>query len=236
MLISIDLSPRQAARMLAQAVRTRAKLEIEPRPHTCASLLWGTLAAREQDLLRVALFEGGSEFAAGALVGAMCDVRMILSGHLCMFSTFVAEVSNTRVPPTLLLAVPEVLQIANRRRFARHSPTEPVAVQVRVPAIAESFTAALSNIGPSGLACRVTSEELWDRLFIGDELELAFALPWSEDVFHIRAVTCAKSGEPDEGPMTVRFEFVPAGFEEPLQRLRAGLNEESARLTQSEDL
>jgi hypothetical protein len=234
MVVTLDLTARQAARVLAQAVRVRAKLEIEPRPESCRSLIWGTIDGRQDDLVQVVLHYAGQELASVGLVGAMCDVRTIVSGQLCMFSTCVMDVINEAVPRRLTLAVPQTIQVANRRRFARRCPTEPVPVRICVAGSGPPFVAVLSNIGPNGIGCRVASRDLDELLLIGDETKVEFVLPWSSDVYVLSAVTCSKSAERDEQCMAVGFEFVGTKDDAMLQRLRNALNSEAARLIESD--
>ncbi len=232
MLVAIDLGARQTARILTQAVKARAKLEIEPRPEACSELLWGTLTSREDDTLMVELHDGAAQRPLNALLGAMCDVRTILSDQLCMFSTFILDASSHTVPQRITLAVPDSVQLANRRRHVRRSPIEPVTLRLTVPESSTPFVAILSNIGPIGLACRSVSRELDDVLFIGDEIQLQFALPWSSEMFTLPATVCNKNSVGEPGHMLIGLEYVDQANHDTLERLRAVINDEAARLTQ----
>lgn len=234
MLITLDLTARQAARVLSQAVHTHAKLEIEPRPDSCSALLWGCVAGQEQDLLQVDLFETGRDVVLSALIGAMCDVRTILSGQLCIFSTFIADAQSAAIPPRISLATPETIQVANRRRFARRATTEPVPVRLAIPGTPAPLVAVLVNIGPSGIGCRLVDGLQDDPLFIGDEIEVEFLLPWSDQVFTSPACVCNKNPCREEGHMLVGLEFIPRGNEAALDRLRTALSEQTAFLTEME--
>lgn len=234
MLVTLDLTARQAARVLSQAVHTHAKLEIEPRPESCSALLWGGVVGREQDLLQVDLYESGRTVAIAALIGAMCDVRTILSGQLCIFTTFIADANPNVVPPRILLAMPETIQVANRRRFARKTTTEPVPVHVSIPGLQSPVVAVLANIGPNGIGCRIVDPGPDDPLFIGDELEVEFVLPWSDEVFTLSACVCAKTPRKEEGHLVVGLEFVPRDKQAVLDRLRTALSEQTARLTETD--
>ena len=233
MLVTLDLTARQAARVLAQAVRTRAKLEIEPRPESYAALLWGNLAGREGDLLVVDLHYSARLLPLALLIGAMCDVRTILSGQLCLFSTVIVDASDAGVPRRLLLASPETVQLANRRRFARHTPTDPVPVRLSITGRTDPFVLGLANIGPTGMACRAPRTGLDDALFIGDVVQLEFALPWSGEIHKLPASVCGKTPCPDQEQMVVGLEFAVADHDpaaSALEHLRAALNDEAARL------
>jgi hypothetical protein len=234
MLVTLDLTARQAQRVLGQAIRSRVKLEVEPRPEADNTLLWGTLSGREKDLLVVDLYDHQAHPPPlGMLIGAMCDARLILSGQLCLFSTFIQDVAENAAPRQLMLATPETIQVANRRRFARKAPLEPVPVRFLPAGSTTPLVAILSNIGPTGLGCRVVNRELEDLLFIGDEVELEFVLPWSNEVYTLRAAVCNKNRCREEGHLLVGFEFVQEN-EAALVRLRAALSDETARLTERE--
>ena len=146
MLVTLDLTTRQAHRVLLQALRMRAKLEIEPRPEAMSALLWGMLAGQENDILLVDLHDAGHEVTLATLVGAMCDVRTILSGQLCLFSSHIVDATAHTVPQRVMLAVPETIQVANRRRFTRKAPIEPVPVRIAVPATETPYIEKESNV------------------------------------------------------------------------------------------
>ena len=234
MLVALDLTARQAARVLTQALKTRAKLEIDPRPEFMDSPLWGTLANREQDTLLVHVLDAGQNVALPTLIGAMCDVRTILSEQLYMFSTMIVDASTGTAPRHISLAVPDVIQVANRRRFARRSPIEPIPVRLTVPGAAQPFVGNLANISRNGLACRAPRRELEDLLLIGDEIGLEFALPWANQLYALGATVCIKTPGTDQDHFTVGFEFVAndAAARATLELLRAALDGETQRLTE----
>ncbi len=234
MLVALDLNDRQAARVIAQALQSEARLEIEPRPDQFDALLWGTLKGRENDVLRIDLYDRGHAGPLGALVGAMADVRTILSEQLYLFSTFIVDADEGGVPTRLCLAVPELIQVANRRCFVRQTPTEPIPVRISLHATNEPFVANLADLGHGGLRMRIARKPLDDILFIGDPVHVEFALPWTTGVFSLPAFVCVKSPGPDESTLHVGVEFTdsPDGSTAPvLERLRAALLSESARLT-----
>lgn len=232
MLVTLDLTTRQAARVLAQAVRQRATVELEPRPETHNALLWGHLVGRQDHVLLVDLHDTGHQISLAGLTGAMCDVRTILSGQLCLFSTHILDAVDQGIPQRLVVAVPDTIQVANRRRFARKQPHESIPVRLLVPGGHPPLVGTLVNIGASGLACRATGPTLDELLLIGDEVDIEFVLPWAADIYTLPAIVCSKSRDGDEGLMTVGFEFVNRDNEQTLTRLRAAISHETARLTE----
>lgn len=234
MLLALDLTARQATRVLTQAVRLRAKLEIDPRPVFLDTPLWGTLEGREQELLVVQLMETRQELVGASLIGAMCDVRAVLSGQLYLFSTLIADATDNTAPRRLTLAVPEVVQVANRRRFTRRSPIEPIPVRLTVPGARDPFVGNLANISRNGIGCRVAKRELEDLLLIGNEVRVEFVLPWTNHVYSLPAEVCTKNECYDQDHLIIGLEFRAdeAAARATLELLRTALDNETQRLTE----
>jgi hypothetical protein len=233
MLVALDLTARQAARVLTQAVRTHARLEIDPRSLFLDPPLGGTLESSDAAHLVVALTDGHERVTLATLVGAMCDVRTILSRQLYLFSTAILE-ANDGAAKRLRLAIPQSIQVANRRQFARRSPTEPVPVRLTVPGAAQPLVGQLTNISRNGLGCRGGRQELDGVLLIGDEIHTEFVLPWATQVFALPATVCTKTVCHDRSNLLVGLEFAaqaPA-TRATLELLRTALDSETRRLTE----
>lgn len=234
MLLALDLTPRQAARVLAEAVRRRAKMEIDPRPEFLESPLWGTLESRDQDLLLVYLLDAGHNMTPAKLIGAMCDVRTILSDQLYLFSTVIVDAADATTPQRLTLAVPEGVQVANRRRFSRRSPVEPIPVRLTIGGSPQPHIGTLMNISRTGLGCRAARRDLDALLLIGDEVQIEFVLPWTHQVFALPGEICVKNPCHDPDQMIVGIEFRASGAagQATLELLRTTLDNETQRLTE----
>ena len=239
MLVALDLTGRQAARALAQAVRSRTKLEIDPRPESWDDLLWAGLVGRQDELLNVVLHDQAHQSPLTNLIGATCDVRTVISGQLYLFSTFIVEAADQVVPARLALAVPDAIQVANRRHMERKAPDEAVPVRLGVAGSQQPFVVELANISAGGVACRVPPGELVELLLIGDEVHVEFVLPWSGELFALPATVCGKTPCPGREHQLVGFEFV-SRTEGPqaadLVRLRASLLSQTARLSNMGDV
>jgi len=234
MLVSLELNPRQIARVLAAALHSRARVELEPRPETCDELLWGMLVGEARNLLEVDLTDRGRLISLDPLVGAACDVRTIIAGELYLFSTCILEIVAERVPPRLRLAQPEFIQVANRRRFARSATVEPVPVNLGVAGHQQPFLAELANISAGGIRCRASGAEIGDLLFIGDTVQLEFTLPWMNESYALQAAVCGKEEARDHTHLLVGLEFATQRPEDAaaVQHLREALLTETSRLTE----
>jgi hypothetical protein len=227
-LATIDLTERQAARVLEQAVRTRTRVEIEARLRE--GVMCGTLAERHSHLLRVELHDQGRDWPLAGLVGAFCEVQTVLSGQLYLFSTCIVDAADNSVPQHLLLAVPEVVQVANRRRFDRKTTPEHVELQLWVAGSPQTFTGTLSSIGFGGLGCRLLRRELEELLLIDDEVRVRFRLPWVGAACELKATVCGKTRTGDGEHLDVGLEFRMSAPGEPA---RAGLEQLRAMLARA---
>ncbi len=235
MLVALDLTARQAARVLAEAIHKHAKLEIEPRTACEGDSLWGVVTARGPDTLSVEIL-GTPGPNLESLAGVMCDVRTILSKQLYLFSTVILEASGRAAPARLTLAAPAAVQVANRRRHARKIAGEAIAVRLDCPTMSEACLAPLWNLGIGGLACRVPRRVADEHLLIGDVLRIEFVLPWVNRTFSLPATICSKSADADGDHLLVGFEFRAAEDADraALAVLRDAVQRETQRLTEME--
>lgn len=234
----IDLTPRQASRVLEQALRTQGRFEIEPRTRSDDRVLAGSLVGQDGNLLRVDLDPADGPLPPYQLIGAFCDVRTVLMGQLYLFSTCIVDVVDRSAPVRLILALPETMYVANRRRFERQTlagfsqvrlwPTE-----AKVPYIGE-----LCNISGDGLACRMIRGELDELLFVGDEARVQFEIRQTGESFDLPVTVCNKTVTQDTQQLIIGLEFVPgsgdATTQFALEQLRAALCELATNLNDME--
>jgi len=227
MIFALDLTPRQAARAIEQALRARVSLAIELRSSS-GEVLEGALAGREGHLLLVDLAAPGLSRPLLSLVGVCCDVWLQMQTQRYLFTSAVLDVAE-QPGPRLYLSTPEVVQLLNRRRFERTNAT--VASQVRIwPAGQATATfGLLKNISASGLACTLAGFDLDEVLLLGDCVRVQFELAGFDELFELPAAVCNKSLGRDSQELTVGLEFSVASGDEvsqhTLERLRASLCE-----------
>lgn len=223
--MTFDLTPRQAARVLEQALRAQAAADLEVRSLREGESLRGVLEARDGALLRVRVELPPGRPAPLAFVGAFCEVRVQLSGQAYWFSTCIVDVGEG-APTYFTLEAPATIQVFNRRRFERQ--TVQVATKVKLLPVGHApVIGLLEDIGSHGLACTVATDEGNEAVFIGDALRMIFELPGVDEPFETVAVACSKSCSKDKQLLTCGFEFAPDPSDEAalatLQRLRAAL-------------
>lgn len=225
MLATIELTEKQAARILEQALRTQARVVLESRPRE--GPLAATIVRRQGQNLCLALQSHSPAASLPGLIGAFCEVRMVLSGHLYLFSTCVVDAKEVEGVQELHLAPPTAIELANRRRFDRRGLRGLVEVQLWIPTSTTPCGGLLNNISRGGINCRFAREPLEDLLLIDEEVRVCFELPLEGETFVLPALVVVKTPMRDGVHLDVGLEFTSPEDDEPvrrsLERLRAAL-------------
>lgn len=208
MMIAMDLTVRQSLRVLTEAVKTRAKLEIDPLPELSSGPLWGVVSGRSNDLLTVDLINAGRDGSLRRLVGAMCDVRTILSGQMYMFAAPIVDLAEHSAPVRIVLGAPAAVRVANRRRFARHAPCDPTPIRLHASPAGHPMVGVLTDISRVGLGCRLPRAGVDETLLIGDPVRVEFTLPWTGTLHDLQCEVCTKSAGPEPAELVVGLEFL----------------------------
>jgi hypothetical protein len=209
---AFDLSPRQAARVLEQALRTRAPVEVETRQLPEDSFIRGVLEQRDGHTLELRVDSIPPGVWTAGLTGAFCEVRIRLFEHVYLFTTFIPELLEEARPLRLRLAVPEVIQVANRRRFERLCVPSAAQVHIQARQRSQVHVGLLADVSASGLSCSIPTPEHDDALLVGDPLRVAFELPGCDERFELPVLVCNKALSRDRQLLTIGLEFdVSAG-------------------------
>ena len=206
MILSIDLTPRQVQRVVEQAHRARAQVQIEPRVLPDGTTLAGVIEDCSDTSLAIRLAPNQNVSDWCPLAGAFCEVRTNLSGQLYVFTT---NIINVREQPhvTLQLTRPEIIQVVNRRRFERTNTT--IASQVRIWTKDESNAAVglLTSVGPGGIGARLPESDAPLELYIGDRVRVRFEIAGFESKFELDAVVCNKIADDRQQQLELGLEF-----------------------------
>lgn len=219
---AIDLSPRQSARTLEQAVRYQATVLIEPGLWPDSDGMKGRLAALEADNLRAELTEP-SMLRPSAMVGSECDVTLLLGHDRFLFTTHASDAGHSDKRWWVSLARPTRIQVCQRRRFWRVKLAESSQVQLRRDAegAGSEIRGWLCNISGEGMACLVEAGEA-EELRIGETIATSFALPDGGPPFRLDAVLCNKTPNAESDRIILGMQFLePAssGTSGPARRL-----------------
>ncbi len=227
---AIELSPRQSARTMEQAIRHRAEVLMEPRvwesqePVTCrfepspdgggrregsgVIVLSYDLAVEAPPDVRLRM----EEFYQ--LSGTYCDLAIRLGENVYLCSSDVTRVTKPLEPPSGLLihlSRPETLQVAQRRRYRRFPLADSTRVRItwrREGEPPSEGTGWLCNVSADGLACR-TDVNIGEQLFIGETVRVDFSLARTDPQrFVFDAVICNKTPAGTQGKMIVGLHFL----------------------------
>lgn len=233
MKLALELSERQANRVLEQARRTQASVEIELRAIPDRTLS-GRIESNQGVLLEIALNDGDARPSLSGVIGAYCEARLELSDQYYVFETFVVDASEAPGAALMRLATPDCIQVMNRRRHERTNATIATQVRLAIPGQTAAAVGLMTNISTSGLAVSMPGTELDDLVLLGDEPIATFELPGFDGAYTIPVIVCNKSLSRDRRTLTLGLEFSP-NAERPEQmreckRLRAALHELMADL------
>ncbi len=206
---AIDLSARQSARTLEQAVRYQATVLIEPGLWPDANGLKGRLVALDAESLRAELTES-TMLRPSNMVGSYCDVSLLLGRDRFLFSTHALDAERTGERWSVSLARPEKLRVYQRRRFWRVKLAESSRVRLRRDADHEGdeIVGWLCNISGEGMACLVEADAA-QRLHVGETIAASFALPGAGPAFDLDAVLCNKTPNAENEKMILGMQFLP---------------------------
>lgn len=208
MLYALDLTQRQTRRVLEQALRGRALVDIEPRTLADDDPIRGRLTAIDGNLLSIELDDDGREISAADIVGTFCSVQTALSERLYFFEACALDLYDACVPRRILLSAPDSIQVGNRRKFIRQHPVLSATVEIDIVASPEFCAGELYNISGNGLACRVAGE-MDGALLIGDPVHVRFTVPGLHAEFDLAAIICAKTPAASNEAIILGLQFCP---------------------------
>jgi hypothetical protein len=225
--LAIDLTRRQASRVLGQAECCHARLEIEP-AHSRQRFTWqARLAGSTGKLLALELIRLSDDEDA-LLVGTYLDVRMWLDDDLYLFTTCVMDHDASSEPARVMVAVPDAIQIANRRRFERTNATIASQVRLWINADEPAHVGTLASVSANGLAVDIHGLAIDDCALLGDSTRVRFELPAFDAPFELPGMLCSKEIDREKKQVRIGLEFAQTGTPEAaseLNRLRAALAE-----------
>lgn len=242
---AIELSHRQSARTIEQAIRHQAPIIIEPRIWPAEHRLIAQLEpptepgeAQNRELIlsfdrppSAPELDGAGDGPAieapasattladlAPLIGSYCDAALHLGEQLYLFSTdVVAAEADENGRLRMRITRPDILQVAQRRRFRRIELAH--SAQVDLAWAHEDNprmggVAWLCNISGEGMACR-TEERVADTLWIGEQVIAEFSLvPGSHERFRLEGLLVSKSPNKETGKVVLGIQFTSEGLQQ----------------------
>ena len=182
---AVKLDAKTTQEVLEAVVRTQGQIVLE-----CAA--WGNITINgflisSDDKALLMEVTGKPALKVTSLVGVKCggqiycDQRYLLNTKI----TAAPEWGDTRC---LALSRPEFVSVLDRRRFARAqlAPSSQVKLEWTCDGLARRSVAALLNISPDGLSCRMDGVAA-DSIDLGDTVTARFNLPGQAREFLLEA-------------------------------------------------
>ena len=182
---AVKLDAKATQEVLESAVRTQGQVILE-----CAA--WGNITVNGflisgDDKALLMEVTGKPALMASSLVGVKCGGQLYCDHRYLLNTTITAapEWGETRC---LALARPTQLSMLDRRRFARAqlAPSSQVKLEWIRDGLARRYVAALLNISPDGLSCRLEAA-VAESVEAGDFLTTRFNLPGQTREFVLEA-------------------------------------------------
>ena len=234
MKVALELPPRQAARVIEQALRQNQEFQLEFCRGGETFDMTGTFFERAGELIGLEIKQRPDEVNPPELIGMYFDGRMTLADQLYMFTASVIDCSDEN-PNRILVSNPEALTVINRRRFERTNAT--IAAQARFffGQSTTGYLGLLASVSGSGLAANLPDDSCDAKALVGDPVRVRFELPGFEGDFELPGEICSKSIEPETKQMQLGVEFEiqdDLSAADDLVRLRSCLAEMTINLTE----
>ena len=224
---AVKLDARKTQEVLDAAVRTQGQIVLE-------SAAWGNItvngfliSADEKALLMEVT--GKPALKVTSLVGVKCGGQ-IYCDQRYLLSTTVTAAPKWGDTCCLALARPDQVSVLDRRRFVRAklAPSSQVRLEWTSDRLAHRYMAALLNISPDGLSCRLDGE-VSESIELGDLLVARFNLPGQARQFVLEGKVLNLTGAA-EGRTIVGVQFCPSQrYAEALDILRQVLGGRTVR-------
>jgi hypothetical protein len=205
--IVIDLDVSTSGRLLEQAVRCRAAIDLVIHAPDLEDHLVGCVASVDRDALQISALSAPGDI----LPSVYADGTMQLHGQEYLFSTSIINCERRAHDIVIDVVRPAMLQTWQRRRFMRASVADSTDVQIfpRDGAGESVATGRVLNLSPGGLAMRLDARQA-DQLTIESCLQLRFALRPGGEAFVLDAEVRTKTPGGSPGTIIVGVQFTDA--------------------------
>jgi hypothetical protein len=175
MTTSVKLDPESSREALDQAIRTQTQLVLESSAFQNTTINGFLISGDDTALLMEVT--GQPTVPLDGLLNVRCEGRLY-GERRYEFSTTVQAVPTWGNSRCLALSRPRTIGLFERRRFlrAKLAPSTRVRVEWHRDGVDHHYVAAMLNISPEGLACRV-GNDVAHAFECGGTLRLEFSLP-----------------------------------------------------------
>lgn len=203
-----ELSDRQSARVIEQAISQQVPVRIDPH-HSCGLVPFSAqMVSTDGDQFTFRILEETSPCSEALVPGLYCQAEFSVGGSPYLLNIYLTEIHLQE--HTLCTNRPKLVQVLERRKFMRAQTAPATTITVQWPAESRQALAKLFNIAGGGLAFRIDNE-MADYIAIGDVLEAQFELTGLPNRFAFPINICNKTLASDEQSVIVGAQFQESG-------------------------
>ena len=204
MAFSCELNDRQSARVMEQAIRAGTPMRLDPHHASGSEALCVQLVDDNPERLTFRYASTQAALAEELISGQYCQVQFALNGAIYMISVHIVAIEAAE--GRLLTSRPNVVQLLERRKFARIQLATRTPVAIRWLDQDRLAEASLFNIAGGGLAFKI-SKDFGDKIHVGDLMEVAFELPGLPRRLQFKISICNKTVASDDLSVIVGAQF-----------------------------
>ncbi|MEE8385718.1 MAG: PilZ domain-containing protein [Dehalococcoidia bacterium] len=202
---AIKLESDVSQRVIENAIRTQAQTVLES-PAWPETTINAFMISGDQTAV---LLEVTSQLCTPVerILNAPCEAQLYCDQRY-RFSTVIIAAPPWGNSRSLAIARPKIISVIDRRRFlrAKLAPSTTVKLQWHRAGITHRHVAAMLNISPEGLACRIADGVATD-IEVDDVVEARFEFPDLDRQFSLQAVVSNKTPA-SEGCIILGLHFV----------------------------
>jgi len=202
--VTLPLDSRRAGRVLAQAARRKAKIELTPTGgQVTHSVVARVIETGSNSLLALT----DSDVPRHWLPSSYCDAQLELNGVLYLFAACVLEIAHRDDQCCIRLDRPESVHMLQRRRFPRRRLARSTTVSIRSHAQpAASASASLLNLSTDGMAC-LTGRSDAEILSVDDIITVRFQLSDEAKPLELESQVRGKTPGGDDHDVILNIRF-----------------------------
>lgn len=191
--------------VLENAVRTQVQVVLDS-PSWDGATINGFLISGDEEALLMEV-TGRPAIMVSKLAGTACEVQMH-GDQRYLFASKITDTPQWGASRSIALARPDELRTFERRSAPRTqlAPSSQVRLEWTCDGLARRCTAAILNISPDGLACRIDGPPA-EAVALGDMLLARFVIPNTDQAFALEAAVVNKTLT-DEGRVIAGLQFL----------------------------
>ena len=185
---ALKLDPDATYQTVENAIQMQAQVVLDSRAFPDATIN-GFLISGDAAALLVEV-TGELVVPVERILGARCEARLFCEQHY-QFSTIVRVAPQWGNSRSLAIVRPKIISVVDRRKFLRATlaPSSKIQLEWEHEGATHRHVAAMLNISPEGVACRV-KDEVAAAFEANHRIQVDFEFPGLDHQFRLTAELC----------------------------------------------